>query len=121
MSRSLHSGLRIGLVGVALAAAVGWACGSSSDDSGGASSGAQQIFNDKVYPSLSSTCQECHATGKSGAPVFFGNNADVTYQAISGFPGLIAPPSLSPIIQKGPHSGPALTDTQTTLVIEWLK
>jgi len=120
MRNSLQQGLRIGLVGVALAAAVGWACG-SSDEEGGASSGAQSTFNDKVYPSLSSTCQECHATGKSGAPVFFGNSAEVTYHAIEGFPGLLAPPSISPLVQKGPHSGPALTDTQNTLVTEWLK
>jgi len=120
MKSSLHRGLRFGLVGVALAAATGWACG-SSDGGDTASSGAQGTFNDKVYPSLSSTCQECHATGKAGAPVFLGNSADVSYQAIEGFPGLLAPPSISPLVQKGPHSGPALTDTQNTLVTEWLK
>jgi hypothetical protein len=121
--RGLHkSGLRIGIVGLAVAAAVGWACGSSDNsDSGGTSSGAGGMFKDQVYPSLSSTCQECHATGKSGAPVFLGATAEISYTAIEGFPGLLAPPSISPLIQKGPHSGPALTDTQNTIVTNWLK
>jgi len=36
-------------------------------------------------------------------------------------PGLISAPSVSPFVQKGVHSGPALTATQTDLVTQWLK
>jgi cytochrome c5 len=99
-----------------------WACGSSdsSDGSSGGGGQAQQFFSDKVFPSLSDTCKECHATGKAGAPVFLGNNADISYTAIEGFPGLIETPSVSPIMQKGPHSGPALTTTQEDIVKQWL-
>jgi mono/diheme cytochrome c family protein len=118
----MTTSFRFAILGGVLCAAAAWACGSSDggDGSSGGSSG-QQMFADKVYPSLSTTCQECHATGKSGAPVFLGNNADVSYTAIDGFPGLIAPPSVSPLMQKGPHSGPALTDQQQQIVSDWLK
>jgi hypothetical protein len=110
-----------GLFGVAAI----FACGSSGDDNNGSSGGgggdAQTFFVQKVHQPLSDTCRECHGTGKNGAPVFFGNSADATYAAIEGFPGLIAAPSFSPIIQKGAHSGPALTQTQVDLVTQWLK
>ncbi len=120
--RTLDRTFRIASALLVIAAAGGWACGSSDSSSDGSGdSDAKQDFVAKVYPSLSQTCQECHATGKSGAPVFLGASADISYTAIDGFPGLIAPPSVSPIIQKGVHSGPALTDTQNTLVTEWLK
>ena len=49
MGRTWNQGLRIGLAGVALAAAAGWACGSSEGDNGAGASGAQATFNDKVY------------------------------------------------------------------------
>ena len=67
------------------------------------------------------TCKECHQTGKSGAPVFLGASGEASYTAIEGFPGLISAPSISPIVQKGVHSGPALTATQSDLVTQWLK
>ncbi len=119
--RAMNTTFRLAVLGAALSAAAAWACGSSSssDDSSGGQ--AKQMFDQKVYPSLSQTCQECHATGKAGAPVFLGNNPDVSYTAIDGFPGLISPPSISPIMQKGPHSGPALTDQQQQIVSDWLK
>jgi hypothetical protein len=50
-----------------------------------------------------------------------GASAEASYTAIEGFPGLIAAPSFSPIVQKGVHSGPALTQTQSDIVSEWLK
>jgi hypothetical protein len=111
------------LMCVLAGASAAWACGASDDGDGEGGEGsteAKQFFTDKVFDSLSTTCKECHATGKSGAPVFLGNNAEISYTAIDGFPGLIATPSLSPIMQKGVHSGPALTSTQEDLVKQWL-
>jgi hypothetical protein len=112
---------------LALATAGAFACG-SSDDNGSSNGGgapaaqgsAKEFFTSKVSASIVSTCAQCHQTGKNGAPVFIGANADATYTAVEGFPGLISLPSLSPIIQKGPHSGPALTDTQSKLITQWL-
>lgn len=111
-------------VGGLLATTMVWACGSDEDENpnGGAAAGSGQAFYvDKVNASIDSTCAECHKAGKSGAPVFLGANALASYTAIEGFPGLISAPSFSPLVQKGPHSGPALTATQTELVTQWLK
>jgi hypothetical protein len=97
--------------------------GSSSGTSGAAAAtgDGRSFYISKVHAPLSDTCKECHETGKNGAPVFLGANADASYTAIEGFPGLISLPSLSPILQKGVHSGPALTQTQSDLVTQWLK
>ena len=112
------------LVAVVAGACAAWACG-SSDSSGGGSSGdgseGKKFFVEKVSVAVDVTCKECHQTGKSGAPVFLGTSGNASYNAIEGFPGLISAPSISPIVQKGVHSGPALTQTQTALVTEWLK
>jgi hypothetical protein len=127
MSTNGHAnGLRRGFLLVALmaGACAAWACGSSSSDgaaSGGGGSEAKQFFVDKVYGTVNTTCKDCHQTGKSGAPVFLGASGAASYTAIEGFPGLISAPSISPIVQKGVHSGPALTQTQTDLVTQWLK
>lgn len=101
--------------------AVAVACGSSEDDENGSggSSDAKKIF-EKVYPSVVESCGSCHQTGKSGAPVFLGANVSASYTAIETFPGLLAAPSISPLVQKGVHSGPALTSTQQDLVTQWL-
>lgn len=107
---------------VGFAAATVWACGSDEENTGTTTgSDAQKFYVEKVSASVDSTCAECHKSGKSGAPVFLGASAVASYTAIEGFPGLISAPSFSPLIQKGPHSGPALTATQTELVTQWLK
>jgi hypothetical protein len=95
--------------------------GSSSGGGGGNAATAKGFFTSKVYQPLAASCNQCHQTGKSGAPVFLGVGAAASYTAIEGFPGLIAAPSFSPMLQKGVHSGPALTGTQGELVTEWLK
>jgi hypothetical protein len=114
-----------GLLVVALmaGASAAWACGSSDSETESAASGseAKKFFLEKVYTSVDTTCKECHQTGKRGAPVFLGASGDASYVAIEGFPGLISPPSISPIVQKGVHSGPALSATQADLVTQWLK
>lgn len=104
-------------------AAAVWACGSDEEENGGTAtgSGAQKFYVEKVNGSIDGACGECHRAGKSGAPVFLGANALASYTAIEGFPGLLTAPSFSPLVQKGPHSGPALTATQTELVTQWLK
>jgi hypothetical protein len=110
-------------MGLALGTFAIWACGSSSSGDANANDPkvqAKAFFTSQVFPQLDPTCKECHQTGARGAPVFIGSTADNTYTAIDGFPGLISAPSVSPIIQKGAHSGPALTSDQTDLVTKWL-
>jgi mono/diheme cytochrome c family protein len=115
---------RRGAVLVALvvaAAGAAFACG-SSDENAAAEGGSEgkKLFESKVHPALVESCAKCHQTGKSGAPVFLGGSADASYTAIEGFPGLISAPSISPLVQKGVHSGPALTQVQNDLVTQWL-
>jgi len=123
MSSSKRMSASFLLVAVVAGASAAWACSSSSADDGAASdsSQAKKFFVEKVSSSVDATCKECHQTGKKGAPVFLGTSGSASYSAIEGFPGLIAAPSLSPIVQKGVHSGPALTATQSDLVAQWLK
>lgn len=121
--RSNRSGTVL-FAGLLLGAAAIWACGSSSEDENGAGDGnaeAKKFFAEKVHTPLSTACNQCHQTGKSGAPVFLGANAEASYKAIEGFPGLLSAPSISPLVQKGVHSGPALNQVQTDLVSQWLK
>jgi hypothetical protein len=111
------------LVAAIAGASAAWACGSSDAEEGAAGDGSEgkKFFIEKVSGSIDTTCKECHQTGKTGSPVFLGTSGNASYTAIEGFPGLIAAPSISPFVQKGIHSGPALTQTQTDLVTQWLK
>lgn len=95
----------------------GASCASTAEDTGSA----KGFFVAKVYPQMSPTCATCHATGNRGAPIFLSDNAEGSYNAIAATPGFIAPPTQSPLMQKGLHSGPALTDLQIKLVTDWLQ
>jgi hypothetical protein len=127
LGQSGQRGLFFGGIVAVIAAAV-FACGSDEENkgssSGGTSSGgggdAKKFFIDKVHASISESCSKCHQEAKSGAPVFLGSNAEASYTAIETFPGLLSAPNLSPLVQKGPHSGPALSSTQTDLITKWL-
>lgn len=102
---------------LACVTAFGASCGSSEDDAGG---DAKAMFLKTVYPQLAPSCASCHATGKRGAPIFMSDNAEGTYTAIRSTPGYIAPATISPLVQKGLHSGPALSDGQERAVTDWL-
>ncbi len=121
--RSTNHARGLLVVGLLAGASAAWACGSADSETDGASSGsaAKTFYIEKVHTSVDTSCKECHETGKRGAPVFFGASGEASYVAIEGFPGLIAPPSISPFVQKGVHSGPALSATQLDLVTQWLK
>jgi hypothetical protein len=111
-------GTKVALVFIVLAAAVGTSIGCGAGGGGGSS--AKQYFTTKVYPAVQPTCASCHSTGKDGAPVWLSDNADGSYTAVQAMTGLVAPPSLSPLVQHGAHLGPALTDVQASLVTDWL-
>ena len=108
------------LVIVGLAIATGMACGGSKDSSGpSAEATAKTTFATKVFPNMA-PCNTCHTDGTSGAPRYFTATADGTYAAIEGTSGLIAAPSVSPLIQHGIHSGPALKADQKEAITAWL-
>jgi cytochrome c5 len=106
--------------GVLAAASLGLACGSGGSGGGGSSDSAQQSFESSVYPLIYPTCNQCHATGQDGAPIFLAPSASASYTVIDGTPGLIAAPQFSPLVQKGPHTGPALTMEQQMALTTWL-
>jgi hypothetical protein len=119
----------VALIALILGTGAAIACGSDEENTGGSSSGKttgggggepRDFFLNKVNGPINETCNKCHLNGESGAPVFLGASGDATYTAIETFPGLISAPNVSPIIQKGIHSGPALTQIQTDLVTQWL-
>jgi mono/diheme cytochrome c family protein len=107
----------LALSAVAAAFVTTVSCGSGGQDDGNP---AKADFVNNVYPNIAPTCAGCHASGKHGAPIFLSDNPEGSYTAITAITGFIASPAQSPLIQKGVHSGPALTDVQTTLVSDWL-
>jgi len=114
---SLTYGLAVlGVAGIAVAGPTGCAGSDSSDGSD-----PKAIFTSRVYPQIEPTCATCHATGNRGAPIFLADNPEGSYNAIKATPGFIAPPTQSPIMQKGLHSGPALTDVQAKVITDWLQ
>jgi hypothetical protein len=116
-----HPRMAIAVAAAALATSAVFACSSSEDEgSAGGGSDGKGFYVSKVHPQLKTSCEQCHRSGKSGAPVFLGSSPEASYTAIETFPGLISPPALSPIVQKGPHSGPALSQSQSDIVTEWL-
>lgn len=83
------------------------------DGSGGAGgsvpmASAQQTYVDDVHEDLAAACGACHSAGVVGAPIFMADDAEASYTALVGYPGLIAPASSSNLVLKGEHSGPAL-------------
>jgi hypothetical protein len=106
---------------LAFSASVVAGLGCSSSSSGATGSAAKQYFDSSVYPAIQPTCLQCHGTGENGAPIFLAATADGSYTAIDGTPGLIAPPTSSPLVQHGLHTGPALTADQNTVMTTWLK
>jgi hypothetical protein len=111
---------------MALSCLAAMSCASSkgTDNGGnggsGANADARKFFIDNVYPSIAPACGKCHVGGERGAPVWLANNADGSYNALDSATGLIAPPNVSPLVQHGLHSGPALTSDQSDLVTKWL-
>ena len=93
--------------------------GSTSTTTPGA--GAKDFYISSVHSSLAATCNECHATGDNGGPIFMAEAAEASYNALVGFsPSLIAIPENSNLILHGEHTGPALTAAQVPLVSQWL-
>jgi mono/diheme cytochrome c family protein len=84
---------------------------------GSAISSAHDFYIKKVYPALAN-CAACHQAGNNGAPIFLQTDPAVSYQSIDARGWIQLP---SPILQKGPHMGPALTTEQMSVVNEWLQ
>jgi hypothetical protein len=115
-----HPRMFAGLFAALFATCAVFACSSSDEEASSGGSDGKAFFIKKVHPQLVTSCEQCHRSGKSGAPVFLGASPEASYTAMETFPGLISPPALSPIIQKGAHSGPALSQAQHDIITEWL-
>ncbi len=81
---------------------------------------AKDYYISIVDSSLSASCGSCHAAGVNGAPIFMGNNAEASYNAMDQHGGLVVAPDNSLIILHGAHTGPALTVAQKADVMTWL-
>ena len=83
---------------------------------------AKSLFLSGAEPLLRPTCNACHASGASGAPIFLGATPEASYTAITSnqFPGLVAAPANSKLLSHGAHLGPALTKGQVDAVTIWL-
>lgn len=73
-----------------------------------------------IDPELSASCGSCHATGQNGAPIFMAESGETSYNALDKYGGLIVAPENSLLVLHGAHTGPALTASQKTDVINWL-
>jgi hypothetical protein len=93
---------------------------SSNPQTGGSVAQARDYFLKNAYPIFDQNCAKCHASGERGAPEWLAKNGDGSYNAIEATPGYLAAPTVSPIMQKGLHSGPPLTQSQQDIVQKWL-
>jgi mono/diheme cytochrome c family protein len=142
-SRSCAVRALVLVAGIAAASVGGIACGNDSTDSllGGGPAGdstsasssggttsaldaggdpALALFQ-AVLPSFSARCGgSCHVQGDFGAPAFIA--PPDAYKAIKGYKGIVvADPSTSLVLTKGPHEGPDLIDPLRSQVQQWLE
>ncbi len=89
--------------------------GGGGGGDGGATNQGQTVFVNEVYPSVNPTCGSCHAAGTGGAPIYFGADALSTYTKFKQ-----NNLQNGSFLNKGPHSGPALTTAQQDLVKKWM-
>ena len=88
---------------------------------GNGSQGAKQLFIDTVYPVIQPTCASCHATGAKSAPLYLATaGAAASYDVIQVHAGIIATPDNSILLLHGPHTGPALMQSQKDVITTWL-
>ncbi len=88
---------------------------------GNGSQGAKQLFIDTVYPVIQPTCASCHATGAKSAPLYLSPaGAAASYDVIQVHAGIIATPDNSILLLHGPHTGPALMQSQKDVIKTWL-
>lgn len=75
------------------------------------------IWNNEVYPKIGPACGSCHQAGTSGAPIFFGADANATYPLFKA-KNYHLPNSL--FVTKGLHLGPALLPEARAAVDKWV-
>lgn len=98
----------------------------STDTSTGtdATPSARDMFIQKVYPSLNDTCSDCHSGSPTGVPgpQLFTDTAEGTYTYLDTQTDYITLPDNSVLYLHAlqPHTGPAYTSEQASLVKTWL-
>jgi len=80
---------------------------------------ADQVWRNKILPMLDANCMACHA---SQEPSFLAGDTPWEVRDTLLGSGLvdIAEPTMSRMLTKGAHSGPALTASQASDILEWL-
>jgi hypothetical protein len=91
----------------------------AASDAGGLSLGAS-YFAMNVYPAVVADCGTCHLQGTLGARVFFAATAAGTYALFKTARYDSSPAAANPFLNKGPHTGPALTAPESTTVTTWI-
>ncbi|HEY4117937.1 MAG TPA: hypothetical protein VGM56_08780 [Byssovorax sp.] len=103
----------------------------SAATGGGSTGQARAYFLATVYPELADnplgspphSCIDCHGTPSSnGAPSYLDSDPATAYLDITNFPGFLATPANSVLIQRGSvqHTGPAMSASMITDVSHWL-
>jgi hypothetical protein len=92
-------------------------------DEGGTALSPRQAFG-KVWTALKTRCGSCHAPpGALGAPVFFGADEASSYDLFKArsyhLDGGKPATSAQGLVERGVHTGPALSDDATTLIVQW--
>lgn len=90
---------------------------------------AQQFFLNRVFPALDANCSSCHeGAAASGTPWFSGSLAQGDTQSLIDAVGAsgehlvnLDDPSSSPLLQKGRHTGPALSGDDAQQMLAWIR
>lgn len=85
---------------------------------------AQRIWVQQVLPLLQANCVGCHSQSQLDAEAFLAGDSwmDVRQSLLaSNVVDVNAEPSGSPLLTKGAHSGPNLTNDELTVIVRWLE
>jgi len=84
---------------------------------------ARKMWTEKAEPVLSTSCVGCHAGQRPNTDFLVGEGLDARARIIEFTPAVInlSAPQSSRLLTKGPHEGPALTATETSDVLEWIR
>jgi hypothetical protein len=85
---------------------------------------AREFFIKKVAPEMAESCEACHAEVDDGCtPIFLSKSPEASYNALREYPngGLVLHPQDSNLLLHGAHTGPAFSQSQHALVVEWLE
>jgi len=122
----INTGFRVSSLGGALLTlALAPGCGDSTDSNAQPDVSPQTLFETTAKPQLVQACAVCHGVAQSGGMVPAFLPAGMEYSAITGYKSgtfLNVPMATqSLLLQKGAHTGPALSPDQYAAVQSWIE